>query len=81
MLDYFLLGVGTDHYAHHIQPRIPWYRLHRASAFIGDSHPNNRVYRLGFFGGWATYARWTWMRVQHGYFSDESKPFVYPGTK
>lgn len=77
VIDYFLIGLGRDHFAHHINPSIPHYKLKLATDFIGDSHPNNRIVKGNLFRFFYFYYKYSLKRIIMGYFEDARRPFRY----
>lgn len=77
VIDYFLLGLGRDHFAHHINPSIPHYKLRSATDFIGDSHPNNRIVKGNLLRFVYYYYKYSLQRIFRGYFVDDGRPFRY----
>lgn len=77
VIDYFLIGLGRDHFAHHINPSIPHYKLKEATDYIGSSHPNNRIVRGNFFKFLYYYYKYSIRRILKGYFVDHKRPFSY----
>ncbi len=77
VIDYFLIGLGKDHFAHHINPRIPHYKLQEATNYIGQSHPNNRMVKGNFFKFVYYYYKYSFKRILKGYFTNHQQPFSY----
>lgn len=77
VIDYFLIGLGRDHFAHHINPSIPHYKLKEATDYIGSSHPNNRIVKGNFFKFLYYYYKYSIKRIIKGYFENSKQPFRY----
>ncbi|MEO0790584.1 MAG: fatty acid desaturase [Bacteroidota bacterium] len=77
VIDYFLIGLGRDHFAHHINPSIPHYKLKGATDFIGSSHPNNRIVKGGLLRFLYYYYKYSIKRILKGYFTSSKQPFRY----
>lgn len=77
VIDYFLIGVGRDHFAHHVNPSIPHYKLKAATDYIGTSHPNNRIVKGSFFKFVYYYYKYSLKRILTGYFVNGKQPFRY----
>jgi fatty acid desaturase len=77
VIDYFLIGLGSDHFAHHINPSIPHYKLKEATQYIGNSHPNNKIVKAHFFKFIYYYYKYSFKRILKGYFVNPKKPFKY----
>ncbi len=77
IIDYFLIGLGRDHFAHHINPNIPHYKLKEATDFIGTSHPNNRIVKGHFLKFIYYYYKYSIKRILKGYFVNNKIPFRY----
>ncbi|MEM6718168.1 MAG: fatty acid desaturase [Bacteroidota bacterium] len=80
VIDYFLIGLGRDHFAHHINPSIPHYKLKQATDYIGETHPNNRIVKGHFFKFIYYYYKYSIKRIFKGYFVDSNRPFTYKQT-
>lgn len=77
IIDFFLVGLGKDHFAHHVNPRIPHYKLPEATDYIGTSHPNNRMVQGNFFKFVYYYYSYSIKRILKGYFTNHKRPFKY----
>ena len=77
VIDFFLIGLGRDHFAHHISPSIPHYKLKKATDYIGTSHPNNRIVKGNFLRFVYYYYLYSLKRIFKGYFVDHHQPFRY----
>ena len=77
IIDYFLIGLGKDHFAHHINPSIPHYHLEAATTYIGTSHPNNRMVRGSLLKFVYYYYKYSLKRIFKGYFVNSKQPFRY----
>ncbi|MEM8583711.1 MAG: fatty acid desaturase [Bacteroidota bacterium] len=77
IIDYFLIGLGRDHFAHHINPSIPHYKLKKATKHIGPSHPNNRIVQGSFLKFVYYYYKYAIKRIKKGYFERSDRPFRY----
>lgn len=77
IIDYFLIGLGKDHFVHHINPSIPHYHLTKATNYIGTSHPNNQVVKGSFIKVIYYYYKYSIKRISKGYFENSKLPFSY----